>query len=132
LNSPCYKTPEKRDNKNRAKQPTTEEGKKMEKKMPHLFVMSPDGFFRKKNFVSCFGTPLVTKRQKMRSKKSRENKNKIKSVTILFWRFRHLFFHGAPCPRGPSASSTGIIYSQTRRQPPVGVQVDDLLPSSRH
>jgi hypothetical protein len=49
---PFSRNAQKRDKKNRTKQPR--EKKKTEEKKAAFFVMSRDGLFRKKAFFSCF------------------------------------------------------------------------------
>jgi hypothetical protein len=58
LNSPCYETPKNAIKKNRTKQPRVKK-KKTEEKKAAFFVMSPDGFFRKKVFFCVFELPLL-------------------------------------------------------------------------
>jgi hypothetical protein len=67
LNSPCYETPKNAIKK--SNQTTEGENKKTDEKKPTFFVMSPDGFFRKKLF-RVFELPLLRNSQKTRFKKS--------------------------------------------------------------
>jgi hypothetical protein len=63
---PLFRNAQKRDKKNRAKQPR--EKNQNGGKKATFFVMSPQmDFFEKQ--LSCFLTPLVTKRPKKRDKK---------------------------------------------------------------
>jgi hypothetical protein len=68
LNSPCYETPKNAIKKNRAKQPWVKK-KKTEGKKAAFFVMSPDGFFRKKVFFVFFELPLLRNAPKTPLKK---------------------------------------------------------------
>jgi hypothetical protein len=70
---------QKRDKKNRTKQPRVTKKKKRRKKKPHFFVMSPDGFFREKVFFVFLNSPCHETPKKRLLKKSIKNKNKNKN-----------------------------------------------------
>jgi hypothetical protein len=62
LNSPCYETP-KNAIKTKSNKTTGGKKKKTEGKKAAFFVMSPDGF-RKKRFFRVFELPLLRNAQK--------------------------------------------------------------------